>query len=642
MKKIKKHKKIIIHCALIFMALFFVLRFAKEKYFDDAMNSYTARGITESNQRKESLTEKKGVVTREFTVKTDVLWGIGLTFERHQQDPRGEIEIEVIDEADKQLYQAITEIKHISNNKHYWLVFDEIIENSRGKVISVKLQVRDITAGDTLTLFPTIQQIYVNNAYLNKMFWAFALVVTLFVYGLYFILFVKRWKIEMIFLVFMLFAGMMYAFLVKPGAVPDEGAHYATAYAYSNIIMGKSNEFRAEVLMNDIDFEFYKSAGYPKANLSAYRDFQTDFLRREARGEMVPIDRWPIKAPAYLYTGQIIGVTLGRLIGFNGLTTFYLGRFFNVLILAILAFLAMKKLPFYKMSLFALCLFPMTAHLFGSFSYDGMILAISLILVSYILNLAFGEQVKNRIKELVVIIIAGVLIGGCKGGAYIPLLGLIFLIPMRYFKGRTRKAMFGGGVAIGTLVMFALGSMSAVNSSVGTVITRSDEVAYSIGWVFQNPLEFIQLLSNTVAVQSGFLFESLIGSELGWFNIPISSALVVSFFVIFLITCVYVREEPVGPILMPKQKRTIGIVLILSVAMIAAGMMFSWTPVGYPVIEGMQGRYFLPLLLPLTYCLKNTNLTLKKSLDKTMIFMLVWLHIMVFISVWGVAFKASV
>ena len=664
MNRVKKYKKIIIHCALIFMALFFVLRFAKERYFDMAMNAYLATGITQGDGSGQALKEKNGVMTQEFTVTTDELWGLGLSFESRQEEPQGKIEIAVTDEADKQLYQAIKPISDIQNDVTYWVLFDEIIENSKGKTITLELQVRNIADGDVLKIFidpeaPAdignlsigneelagsikVGQIYAQSAYLDKVFWLFVIIVALFIYGLYFALSIKKWSIEVIFLIFMVFAGIMYAFLVKPGAIPDESAHYRTAYAYSNVLVGKSDSVRDEVFMDEIDYEFYKTIEYREPHSSMYRDFQTDFLRRAPRGEMVATDRWAVRAPIYLYAGPVIGVGVGRLLGLNGLTVFYLGRFINALVFAGLAFWAMKKLPYYKMSLFALCLFPMTAHLAGSFSYDGMILAIALVLVAHILNLAFGKGEQNKLKELIIIAIASILLGGCKGGAYMPLLGLVFLIPMRYFKNKKQKLLFGGIVVGCTMAMFIMTTVSTIGSSISTPVRWSQTPSYTVGWIFANPMDFIQLLSNTVAVQSGFLFESLIGSELGWFNIPISIALVVSFFGIFMLSCVYVKESPARPLLVPKQKVGIGIALLFSVAMMMAGMMFSWTPMGMAYIEGMQGRYFLPLLLPLAFCLKNNNLTLQKSLDRAMIFMLAWLHIMVFISVFGVTFIRSV
>ena len=636
MKKLKKHKKKIIQCGLIFLALFFIIRFARVKYFDGAMISYTARGVVKDDGEIQQLRDKDGKWTQEFEVTTDVLWGVGLTFEHVLDEPQGEIKLRVTDTDGVLLYNATTAISDLNDNAISWFVFDEILENSQGKNLILELG-----TSERIKFNDKILQIYAQNAYLYKVFWGFAVVISLFIYGVYFALYIKKWKIEVIFLLFMIFTGMMYAVLVKPGAVPDEAAHYRTAYAYSNVLMGRSKEAYAEVWMDESDYEFYQETWYVEPNLSMHRDFQTDFLRREARGEMVTTNRWPIKAPAYLYAGQIAGITIGRAFGFNGLTAFYLGRFLNVLVFAGLAFGAMKKLPFYKMSLFVICLLPMSAHLVGSFSYDGMILAMSLVLVAHIMKLAFGQQTKHRLRDLIIVAVIGVLLGGCKGGAYTPLLALLCLLPMRCFKGKKQRLIFGGGIALGAIIMFIAASSSSVDSSVGSTVGWAQAPPYSIGWIFENPLAFIQLLTNTIASKGGEILNSLIGADLGWFNIPISTALAVSFLGIFVLSCIYVSESQTGVLLVPKQKLVIGIALILSVAMVVAGMMFSWTPIGSPAIEGIQGRYFIPLLLPLVFCLKNTTLTLKKSLDREMIFILSWLHIMTFINVLGVTFVAS-
>ena len=49
------------------------------------------------------------------------------------------------------------------------------------------------------------------------------------------------------------------------------------------------------------------------------------------------------------------------------------------------------------------------------------------------------------------------------------------------------------------------------------------------------------------------------------------------------------------------------IVLLLGILLIAAGVFgalyFAWTPYAYSYVEGVQGRYFIPLLVPLVIVL---------------------------------------
>ena len=73
---------------------------------------------------------------------------------------------------------------------------------------------------------------------------------------------------------------------------------------------------------------------------------------------------------------------------------------------------------------------------------------------------------------------------------------------------------------------------------------------------------------------------------------------------------------------------------LISAGVIGALMMvflLTWTPYGSKVIEGTQGRYFLPVLPLVVLLLRNRNLTLKKGIQMNLImsvgliqFMVVW------------------
>ena len=50
--------------------------------------------------------------------------------------------------------------------------------------------------------------------------------------------------------------------------------------------------------------------------------------------------------------------------------------------------------------------------------------------------------------------------------------------------------------------------------------------------------------------------------------------------------------------------------------MILAGMLLSWTPFGYVSIEGVQGRYFTPLLLLVSLLGRNRFLLMNENRDR--------------------------
>jgi uncharacterized membrane protein len=62
------------------------------------------------------------------------------------------------------------------------------------------------------------------------------------------------------------------------------------------------------------------------------------------------------------------------------------------------------------------------------------------------------------------------------------------------------------------------------------------------------------------------------------------------------------------------------LVSAVSCAMFMAAMFFFWTPKSYSVIEGVQGRYFLPPYLAMMYCVRNKKFALKENIERPLFF----------------------
>jgi uncharacterized membrane protein len=315
----------------------------------------------------------------------------------------------------------------------------------------------------------------------------------------------------------------------------------------------------------------------------------------------------------------------------------------NLLAFAGLAFFAIRKMPFYKMSVFAVCLLPMSIQMAGSMSYDGIILGIGLVFVAEILYCGFGEMNKIPKMDMVLLALSGILLGGCKGGAYIPICGLLFLISKKKFVTEKMRFVFIGGIIAGTLLLFSLTSLTVISSSIGaSAVNLEGESLYTVGWIFQNPGDFVQLISNTLYEKGDFMVQSLIGKDLGWLNIPIHMVVVTGFVIVLLLSSIHVTAERNAILFHTKQKVGILACVIGSIGMIAAAMMLSWTPQNLTYIEGIQGRYFIPLLMPLVLCLKNHTLVFRRSIEKGLIITIGWLHVMVFANILAVTLGSMV
>jgi uncharacterized membrane protein len=122
------------------------------------------------------------------------------------------------------------------------------------------------------------------------------------------------------------------------------------------------------------------------------------------------------------------------------------------------------------------------------------------------------------------------------------------------------------------------------------------------------------MLCNTAADKSEFYLESIVGQKMGWVEIEISRVVFVGFLVLFLISMLKVRGEK--QYVTAGQKWWISIVCLLSAGMILMGMLLTWTPFGHVSIEGVQGRYFTPLLLLLSLLGRNNIVLLNDNKER--------------------------
>ena len=73
---------------------------------------------------------------------------------------------------------------------------------------------------------------------------------------------------------------------------------------------------------------------------------------------------------------------------------------------------------------------------------------------------------------------------------------------------------------------------------------------------------------------------------------------------------------------------------VISASML--GIMFDWTPESSMVIEGVQGRYFLPVLPLLLLLTRNRTLVLRKDITRGMLFTFAVLHALTALWAFGI------
>ena len=95
-----------------------------------------------------------------------------------------------------------------------------------------------------------------------------------------------------------------------------------------------------------------------------------------------------------LYLPGIVGITIARLANLKTIYLILFGEFCNLLAYIILVYLSIKIIPWGRGALFVAGLSPMALSLGASFSYDAVLIGLSWLFLSMVLEYAYTEKRK--------------------------------------------------------------------------------------------------------------------------------------------------------------------------------------------------------------------------------------------------------
>ena len=267
---------------------------------------------------------------------------------------------------------------------------------------------------------------------------------------------VLRLKPEQVFL----FAGsvlaVVYLLLLPPLSVPDEEVHLKEAYYYSNYLTGRGQAKDGLLRMDKEDFTAL-SVFDATPSLSEYDDLKDSLFSSGRKEGVKEIKRPDTQAPAVTYLPGIIGLSLGRLLGLNGLLVIYLGRLCCILCYLLAMYWFIRLMPFAKPAAFIMAILPMTIQQCCSYSYDSVVIEIAFLYLAVLFGLFYQKEPIRR-WQVALYVVFMVILSICKGGTYMPLCLLTMLIPVSRFADRKKKWVFVGCMAAVAVSAFLSGT----------------------------------------------------------------------------------------------------------------------------------------------------------------------------------------
>lgn len=470
-------------------------------------------------------------------------------------------------------------------------------------------------------------------------FWLCDLYIGLFVAAVVFLALLwgswKQVRMECCALLSVLFLGSMYMVVLPPLSAPDEIAHFASAYAISNQMMGmeRTDEYGFVLMRKEDEFlQNVEMVSGDEARMSLGRILTEDTLQKivdraapllvsdEQKGMVSSVNGQNHTTPVS-YLVPAIGITLGRLLGVNCIVLALMGRFANLLFYAGMVYGSVKVLPFGKMVLFGVSILPMALHLAASYSYDTFLMGMCFFFGSYCLHLAYAKPEVSR-RDILLLAVLAAAFGPCKM-VYAVMMGFALLIPVKKFGNWKRWGVSAFAVLAAFAAAMILVNRATITNyavSTDTYVEWAAEPAYSFSWVLHNPLGFARVMYDSLVHLGDEWTLQLFGSMLGNLDPVLSVPFAVILGMAVCLVLLSLRNAGEALYMKGWQKAWICFLAFGCLLGLMGAMLIAWTPLSSPVVEGVQGRYLIPVIPFVFLCLKNDKVVRTVDRDKELIF----------------------
>ena len=306
--------------------------------------------------------------------------------------------------------------------------------------------------------------------------------------------------------------------------------------------------------------------------------------------------------------GSVVGILLVKLFGLGAYLLFYLGRLLFSLFFVVLVVAAIHITPIGKNVMMGIALLPMALHLAASYSYDGSAIALSSLLIALALRAVLGEGKLDR-PTMVALAIVSALLAPCKA-VYVLEVGLVLFIPQKRFSSKSSAFLYKGAVIFLAVSAAAIAKLTMITKvSAGTsTFAFPGETTFSLATLISDPLGTASLFFRTFDVSGGSYWMTAIGSNLGWLQANLGMpAFLMGAYVLALLYAVQ-RSDDDAIELRSWQRMLFAAVAAAVWLAVMLSMAVSWTPTSAATIQGVQGRYILPVLPLLLLAFRSRRL----------------------------------
>lgn len=398
-------------------------------------------------------------------------------------------------------------------------------------------------------------------------------------------------KVSHLFLALAIPLGALFCICMVPGSVPDEGFHAVMTY---EIITGQLSQ-KDVTYIKELEIQHKSLESVVKA-LKENPQTKTKFVQNGGY--------W-----LFMYVTGALGMFIGKIFGLPVLGYMYCGCFINYIIFLLVGYLVIKKLPFGKYVALVYMLSPMYLQQATSLSCDVLINSAAMLYISYLLNIKFRKEKIKKTEMVLLLFLAGYLTL-CKK-AYFPMIILLFLVKdkiIEFFKKHKKFVI----ISFACITLFIVGSYIlmhwSASSNIKENIIEVDKPQSDISklkYTLANPfINIPYLILNTLNIYFNVHIFQFSGTSLNWYKVNGQAYFAIIFYILLFIGTLFDSGKYKFS---RNDKKVIVSCFLINSCVIFAGLYLGWGAFNNLTVEGVQGRYFIPIVILLLLLLGTTK-----------------------------------
>lgn len=294
-----------------------------------------------------------------------------------------------------------------------------------------------------------------------------------------------------------------------------------------------------------------------------------------------------------LYVPQALAFSLATMITDSAYWSIIAMRLAGILFIVLAGSFAIYLIPFGKWVLSSILLLPGTIMINSMVTADTVTTGVAVIFFAMVIRALNNDKINNW--EWTILGVSGLLLGTVKM-TYVPLLGLLLLLPILKAEYRTQKTLLKlSSIILCTSVLLLTWFFVVKNINTGAMYSREVFPPRQTEFLASNLPVFLKALFTQIISQNYFLF-----GDFGVLNVHgIISTSGAGILLLIVVSMIITACEPKSSILVHHGwllLLTCVSIFIVIFTLVGYALYTQFTPVGNSQILGIQSRYFIPVL----------------------------------------------